>query len=140
MAEVLTPPALYLPGVLRRAVWQEAQHAAPQECVGLLGGHKAITYWQAQQVYALSNVAPRPEAEYLADPRQTWKVLRQLRGAGQDLVGVYHSHPRGPAHYSPSDQAQAAYEVPHLIADLASGQLLAYWLPAGVSCPLLKDV
>lgn len=128
---------LHLPAALHAQLWQHAHAAAPHECVGILGGTRTPSRWEARQLWPLDNVAAQPTTHYQADLKQTWQALRQMRRLGLELVGVYHSHPRGPARYSPQDQAQAAYQVPHLIADLESGQLLAYWLPAGLSCHLI---
>ena len=67
-----------------------ARAAAPAECCGLLGGSSDA----ARSAYALRNVAPRPEAAYEAAPEELFEAQRRMRARGEELVAVYHSHPR----------------------------------------------
>ncbi|WP_293911981.1 M67 family metallopeptidase [Deinococcus sp.] len=133
---------LVLPDVLRRQLWQHARRAAPQECVGVLGGQVLVSGpnsvgWEAVALYPLPNVAPDPLREFLAGAPQFVRSLAAMRLEGLELVGIYHSHPRGPARFSGVDQARAAYPVPHLIADLLGGELHAFALPQGGEIRLL---
>ncbi|MBZ9712075.1 MULTISPECIES: Mov34/MPN/PAD-1 family protein [Deinococcus] len=122
---------LLLPEVLRREVWRHARAEAPRECVGVLGGRQEGETWAAQTLYPLPNIDPAPERAYLADPGHLLRAWRAMQAEGLDLVALYHSHPRGPAGPSATDQALAAYPVPYLIADLSTGTLRAYLLPGG---------
>jgi proteasome lid subunit RPN8/RPN11 len=128
-------PALYLPAQVAAELWAQARQEAPRECVGALGGlwreGDSGPVWHARALYPLPNVSARPESEYLADPGALLRALRAMAAAGLDLAGLYHSHPRGPAGPSDTDRRRAAYDVPYLIADLASGELLAFLLPGG---------
>lgn len=124
-------PRLELAPPVAGAVWTHLRRAAPQEGVGALAGRVEAGVWVAERAYPLPNIAARPETEYLGDPGAAMRAFREMRGAGLSLVGLYHSHPRGPARPSPSDRAQAAYEVPYLIADLRRGEWRAYLLPGG---------
>jgi proteasome lid subunit RPN8/RPN11 len=110
---------------------------APQECVGVLGGRVIAGGWAASALYPLPNVAPDPLREYLAGAPEFMRSLSAMRREGLELVGIYHSHPRGPAQFSTTDRLRAAYPVPHLIADLLSGELHAYALPQGREIRLL---
>jgi proteasome lid subunit RPN8/RPN11 len=95
-----------LPGSVRRALLQHARAERPLECCGLLVG-------RAGQIVASvpsPNIA-RSAAEYRVDDRlhiDLRRVLRRFRPQ-LDIVGVYHSHPRGPATPSPTDLARAMY-------------------------------
>ena len=125
-------PALNLPGQVAADLWAQARREAPHECVGALGGVRtAGGGWTARTLYPLRNVSARPETEYLADPGGLLRALRAMEAAGLELAALYHSHPRGPARPSATDRRRAAYDVPYLIADLASGELLAFLLPGG---------
>ncbi|WP_291426486.1 M67 family metallopeptidase [Deinococcus sp.] len=131
---------LYLPGVLITSLWQHAQREMPHECVGALGG-----LWTrgeqagalARAAYPLPNIATRPEQEYLADPGALLRALRAMTAENLTLVGLYHSHPRGPARPSLTDEQRAAYPVPYVIADLSSKTLRAYLLPTGEEVELV---
>ncbi len=129
-------PILLLPQTCRAELLAHAQAQSPLECVGVLGGGCTLGSWQAAQYFPLPNISPRPEAEYEADPAALVAALRAMRGQGQALAGVFHSHPRGPSGYSAADRAAAAYEVPYLIADLQGGTLRAFLLPEGIEVAL----
>ncbi|HEV3467676.1 MAG TPA: M67 family metallopeptidase [Pyrinomonadaceae bacterium] len=79
---------------IRRGLWEEmsahARRVAPEECCGLLGGRGRV----AASVYPLRNVAGDPAAAYEAAPEELFAAQRRMRAAGEELVGIYHSHPR----------------------------------------------
>ncbi|MFC6590676.1 Mov34/MPN/PAD-1 family protein [Deinococcus lacus] len=115
---------------LSQLLWQHARREAPLECVGVLGGVQGAD-WEARVYVPLTNVDPLPSARYQADPAELLGTLRRWRGQSLELVGIFHSHPRGPAEPSERDRQWAAYPVPYLIADLRTEQLGAWWLPQG---------
>jgi proteasome lid subunit RPN8/RPN11 len=68
-----------------------ARETAPEECCGLIGGSsetKAVT------LYRLRNVTPHPELGYEAAPEDLFAAQRQMRERGEELLAIYHSHPR----------------------------------------------
>jgi proteasome lid subunit RPN8/RPN11 len=67
-----------------------AREAAPHECCGLIGGNEART----QTVYPLRNVAPDPLVTYEAAPEELFAAQRAMREGGEQLLAIYHSHPR----------------------------------------------
>jgi proteasome lid subunit RPN8/RPN11 len=67
-----------------------AQQACPHECCGLIGGNDART----QTVYPLRNVASDPLVTYEAAPEDLFAAQRAMRDQGQQLLAIYHSHPR----------------------------------------------
>jgi proteasome lid subunit RPN8/RPN11 len=51
------------------------------------------------------------------------RAFMAVEEAGLDLIAIWHSHPRGPAHLSPTDLAEAYYpEATLLVWSLAEGQ------------------
>jgi proteasome lid subunit RPN8/RPN11 len=82
-----------------------AARATPQEeCCGLLaGGDGTITMW-----YPAHNALASPLAYEIA-PAELFCLLREIRSARLDLLGIYHSHPRGENCPSPTDIARAFY-------------------------------
>jgi proteasome lid subunit RPN8/RPN11 len=48
-----------------------------------------------------------PQNRYNIDPRELVRIQREGRERGEDIVGFYHSHPDHPAHWSPTDLAEA---------------------------------
>jgi proteasome lid subunit RPN8/RPN11 len=67
-----------------------ARQAAPRECCGLIGGNDA----RAQTVYRLRNVANDPFVTYEAAPEDLFAAQRNMRDRGEQLLAIYHSHPR----------------------------------------------
>jgi proteasome lid subunit RPN8/RPN11 len=68
-----------------------AREASPAECCGLLGGDNEGS---ARAVYRLRNVAADPLVGYEAAPEELFAAQRIMRVSGQELLGIYHSHPR----------------------------------------------
>lgn len=89
------------------AMIAHALEAAPAECCGLVGGFAA---GQAASLYRLRNVTADPEVRYEAAPEDLFAAQRQMRDRGEELLAIYHSHPRA-ADPSPSetDIRQAFY-------------------------------
>jgi proteasome lid subunit RPN8/RPN11 len=100
--------ALVMPAAVRRALVAHARRERPRECCGLLVGASG------RVVFAVParNVDPAPATRYRVDPRQHLEWQRMLRHAAPplDIVGVYHSHPRGDAAPSVSDITEAHYD------------------------------
>jgi proteasome lid subunit RPN8/RPN11 len=83
--------------LLREHVEEMCGHAravSPAECCGLVGGHGEEG--RAESIYRLRNVAHDPLVAYEAAPEELFAVQREMRGRGQQLLGIYHSHPRSP--------------------------------------------
>ena len=101
------------PGILDE-VTGDAKRSYPREGCGLLVGRQVAT-----RFIPMKNVAP-DASRYEMDPQQLIVTLRELRGTGEDLVGIYHSHPHGPSEPSTTDIELALYpEAAHLIISLA---------------------
>ena len=137
MLPFMTAPQLELSRALQQQLWAHAQQAAPEECVGVLGGQSTPLGWRAARYTPLPNSAPRPTVQYQAEPAALIRALRAFRAGGLELAALFHSHPAGPAHPSASDIAQAGYDVPYLIADLRGGTLRAFLLPTNTEVSLL---
>lgn len=74
----------------------------PNEACGMLGGKDG----RVGKVYCLTNAKPGPDY-YEMDAEEQFRVMKDLRGQGLDLVGLFHSHPTGQAYPSSVDVAQA---------------------------------
>ena len=56
--------------------------------IGSVNGSKS------NSIYQLRNVGPDPERAYEAAPEELFAAQRQMRERGEDLLAIYHSHPR----------------------------------------------
>jgi proteasome lid subunit RPN8/RPN11 len=71
-------------------MFAHAREMNPAECCGLIGGGHG---W-ARAVYRLRNVARDPLFGYEAAPEELFAAQRNMRERGEELLGIYHSHPR----------------------------------------------
>ena len=55
------------------------------------------------------NVHPQPTTRYVIDPREQLAAFRSMDSAGEQLLGIYHSHPVSQPYPSPTDRAEAHY-------------------------------
>jgi proteasome lid subunit RPN8/RPN11 len=98
------------------AVVAHAREALPGECCGLLIGTPARID-TAHPARNLKTGATR----FLIDPRDHFAAVHAARESKRFVIGVYHSHPNGPASPSPADLAEASYDdYLYLIVSLAS--------------------
>ena len=86
------------------ALERAAAKAHPQEACGiLLGEGNCITAFQPTQ-----NVYPAPETHFEIDPQALIDAHRKARSGGPQVLGYFHSHPKGPAAPSAKDAEMAA--------------------------------
>jgi len=87
-------------------IFAAARAAAPAECCGLIGGGEES---QAKSIYSLSNVAFNREVAYEAAPEELFAAQRQMRERGEQLLAIYHSHPRSPDPLPSDTDVRLAY-------------------------------
>ena len=68
-----------------------AREASPHECCGLIGG---TSEGATQTIYRARNVANDPLTSYEAAPEDLFAAQRAMRERGEQLLAIYHSHPR----------------------------------------------
>ncbi|MDI3297872.1 MAG: M67 family metallopeptidase [Bacillota bacterium] len=106
---------LELPRALVEALLAHARRHFPREACGLLGGRQG----RAERFFPTTNQEASPTA-YSIPPGEILQVLEKLERERLELVGIFHSHPRGRAYPSAVDIRQAYYpEAVYLIASLA---------------------
>jgi proteasome lid subunit RPN8/RPN11 len=86
-----------------------ARRSAPDECVGLLFGDEAEG--RVTRAVALTNRAQTPQKTFFAAPQELFDALRDAAVRAEELLAIYHSHPHGPPHPSPTDVAAAHYHA-----------------------------
>src|SRR6185436_11509757 len=102
-----------------RQIFEHAKEAAPAECCGLIGGEGQ----HASTLYPTRNVAANAQVGYEAAPEDLFAAQRLMRERGEELLAIYHSHPRA-VEPSPSetDVRQAFYpSATYLIIGLGGG-------------------
>jgi proteasome lid subunit RPN8/RPN11 len=82
-----------------------------EEVCGLLAG----TGNEIRRVIRVENVLHSPY-RYRMEPRAQVQAIETIEDSGFSLVGIYHSHPRGPSGLSSQDLREAAYpEAAYLV-------------------------
>jgi proteasome lid subunit RPN8/RPN11 len=70
-----------------------------------------------------ANVAATPAVRYRIDPREQLAAFRSMDSAGEELVGIYHSHPASVPYPSPTDRNEAFYpDAAYVLVSLRGGE------------------
>jgi proteasome lid subunit RPN8/RPN11 len=94
---------------------------SPEEACGLLGGrHGAV-----RMVLPVLN-ALRSPTRFRMDPEGQLAAMSRIEDEGEEIIGIYHSHPSGPPHPSATDLFEDSY--PEAV------QLIWYPSPEGWRC------
>jgi len=93
---------LILPPPLRARIEAHARAQFPRECCGLLEGAVVDGVIEVHGVHATANLASAPD-RFEIDPSEQFRLMREARVRGAEIVGCYHSHPNGQAAPSPRD-------------------------------------
>lgn len=99
---------LELPGPVRGSMIEHARDGHPEEVVGALAGTHGDTS-TVERRYRAGNAADTPETRYEIAPDEELELLERIDDDGYDVVGFYHSHPRGPLEPSGTDARLAAW-------------------------------
>jgi len=99
-----------LSGVLARLL-EEARRVPEWECCGLLAGRDDVV----TETFPATNALASATAYEIA-PEELFRIFRQMRAAGLEHMGIYHSHPHGLLWPSVVDIERAWYsEVAYFI-------------------------
>ena len=100
-----------------REVFTHALDEAPHECCGVLIGPDTA---HATEAVRAENVHENPRTEYEIDPEVLFEAVERTEGTPVEIVGFYHSHPRGYASFSETDVARGSWQGKrYLLASLA---------------------
>ncbi len=101
------------------------------EVCALLGGeNNGFT-----SIYPVANIADDPTTRFLLDPEGQIDAMKAMREVGEDLRGIFHSHPATAAVPSATDQTLASYpDVFYIIVSLADerAELQAHYYDGSV--------
>ncbi|OIP99040.1 MAG: hypothetical protein AUK35_08695 [Zetaproteobacteria bacterium CG2_30_46_52] len=96
----------------------------PDEICGLLVGTSSALGWHVQSVHQVTNINEERAADrFQLDPAGYQAVDKSLRGSGQEIIGVFHSHPDCPAQPSPTDLQSAWEGFIYPIISVCQGQV-----------------
>jgi proteasome lid subunit RPN8/RPN11 len=106
---------------LRGRIEQAARASYPLEACGLILGRRNGSCVEAARVVSARNLdRERARDRYELDPQDFLAADAEARGAGLDIVGVWHSHPDHPARPSATDLERAWEGWSYVIVSVAA--------------------
>ncbi|MCK8824417.1 M67 family metallopeptidase [Fuchsiella alkaliacetigena] len=101
---------------------EDAKERFPKEACGLVAGTKEEKVVEVKEVVPMTNLDDSAE-HFTLDPQEQFKVAKEIRKQGYELLGNYHSHPFTPARPSAEDK-KLAYneELIYFIISLAESE------------------
>jgi proteasome lid subunit RPN8/RPN11 len=86
-------------------VLNHASSNPDEECCGLLAGLNGVV----ARTFPARNAAKHPATAYEIASKELFRIMREVRAGGLELLGIYHSHPNGDNQPSPRDIERAYY-------------------------------
>lgn len=86
----------------------------PNEACGILAGKGK----SAEKVYEMVNAEMSPQ-NFLMEPKEQFKIMKEIRSLGLEMLGIYHSHVASEAYPSAQDLELSFYpEASYAIVSL----------------------
>ena len=82
----------------------DVEQRKPQEACGLIAGIEN----RCLAVFPISNALHSP-VRFRMEPGEQLETFMRIDENDWELLAIYHSHPTGPSHPSPTDITEAAY-------------------------------
>ncbi|WP_080508429.1 desampylase [Haloparvum sedimenti] len=112
---------LRIDAAVRDDLIAHARDGVPEEVCGVLGGTRVADDERptsdgtgrtdrAETSLAVENAAANARSRYEMAPAALLEAVEAIEDAGDDVVGFYHSHPRGPAEPSATDRDRATWD------------------------------
>jgi proteasome lid subunit RPN8/RPN11 len=128
---------LRLPRAVYNSLRAHGEETYPHECCGALLGTPSGDGWAVHDAVRAGNTrTDSAHNRYQIAPVELVRIERAARGRGLGIAGFYHSHPDHPAHWSPTDLAEAHWlGCSYVITEVARGKAAATnsFLLAGVT-------
>ena len=89
---------LKIPGNIFEQMLQQAKAEAPIEACGILAGKNK----KVEKLYKMTNTDQSSD-HFMMTPEEQFKVVKDIRSDGLEMLAIYHSHPETPARPSAED-------------------------------------
>ena len=106
---------LNIPSNIFKQMVAQAKAEVPIEACGVLAGADG----RVEKIYQMTNT-DRSSDHFMMEPAEQFKVIKDIRAAGLEMLAVYHSHPETPAR--PSDEDLRLALTPDVIYVIISLQ------------------
>ncbi len=102
------------PAALVEELITHARQDEPNECCGMIAGRDGVV----TRVIRATNTEASPFM-YVMDPREQLDIMDRIDDAGDEMLGIYHSHTRSAAYPSRTDVELAFFpETAYVIVSL----------------------
>ncbi|HEX6032863.1 MAG TPA: M67 family metallopeptidase [Anaerolineales bacterium] len=120
-----------------REMLEHVDKHVPREACGLLAGKND----RVEKVMPVRNQTQSP-VRFVMDPYEQLQAFDWIESHGLELLGIFHSHPAGPATASMTDIAEAAYDVVHIIWSRSQGhwQARGFWIEEGAATEVTLQI
>jgi proteasome lid subunit RPN8/RPN11 len=95
---------LILKKELFNKIYEHSLREFPNEACGILAGNRQ----RVEEVYEMANTEKSPQTFFM-DAREQLRVMKEIRNAGREMLGIYHSHVASQAYPSSHDVELALY-------------------------------
>ena len=99
---------LLLSPKIKEKLSEHSRIEKPLEACGILGGIIENKFYRVSTYYPMSNTE-KSAVSFFMDPKEQISVFKTMREKGEELVGVFHSHPHSRAYPSAKDVSMAYY-------------------------------
>jgi proteasome lid subunit RPN8/RPN11 len=89
---------LNIPRNILEQMARQARAEAPIEACGILAGRNGTV----EKLYRMTN-ADQSSTHFMMVPEEQFRVAKDIRSAGRQMLAIYHSHPNAPARPSAED-------------------------------------
>ncbi len=108
---------LEIPNIIFEQMIAQVKAEAPIEACGILAGSDN----RVEKLYKMTNADNRSD-HFMMEPTEQFKVVKDIRGSGLEMLAIYHSHPQTPARPSAEDNRLALTpDVTYIIVSLQNG-------------------
>jgi [CysO sulfur-carrier protein]-S-L-cysteine hydrolase len=106
---------LILPHDIYEKIISHCKSVYPKEACGILAGKNDVI----ERVYEMTNIE-NSTVSYLMEPKEQFRVMKEMRNHGEKMIAIYHSHPHSSAYPSNKDVNLASYpDSAYIIVSLA---------------------
>ena len=100
---------------LLKKIINHCKSVYPNEACGILAGNDNVV----DKVYEMTNIE-NSTVSYLMEPKEQFRVMKEMRNSGENMIAIYHSHPHSSAYPSAKDVKLATYpDSAYVIVSLA---------------------
>ncbi|HZW57377.1 MAG TPA: M67 family metallopeptidase [Nitrososphaerales archaeon] len=128
---------IFIDQILLDSMFSHAVSTFPEECCGLMigGFGEDASNKKVSSIKQIKNTYEQSERyhRYTIDPKEYMETEIEVQNRGEEIVGIYHSHPNAPAKPSKFDQGYAWPTLSYIVIEVRDRK------PINVTSWILKE-